>query len=483
MVALDGLDRSVLDRAFALGRLPNLKAFAEAATELRVRSDGERLEGTVWPTFTTGTGPGEHGHHWFFQWMPEESAFVPATDPRLATTPFWREAVEAGRRVTVFDLPYALPIGHPNERVYTGWGLQDEMDQYVHPPAFKKEIRGRHGRSKVEKDTLLVRTPEDRLKLARKLRAGARQRSQVLLDLVERRDWDVLILGFGEYHLGGHHLSEPMQLSPKVDNETAMLAILDPIDRAWPEIVRAAGDDCDVMLFAVHGMQPKVSYAEGVQRILDERQGKPPPGPPSEDLLRRARNLLPESVHRAVWLRMPASFRLQRMMNAWQARMDVEHDKLFVLEGDCAVALRVNLQGREKLGVVPGGETQAALADLWAELGRYSTESGERPFVDMVLTSDAYSGARTDLLPDAMLLYNPNVVRTRELTRDDGHVVRLTNPESRNGIHTGQGFCFFRPADDVRPKQDTVDNLDFAPTVLERLGVTPADRLQGTTFL
>jgi predicted AlkP superfamily phosphohydrolase/phosphomutase len=163
--------------------------------------------------------------------------------------------------------------------------------------------------------------------------------------------------------------------------------------------------------------------------------------------------------------------------------MDVEHDKLFVLEGDCAVALRVNLQGREKLGVVPGGETQAALADLWAELGRYSTESGERPFVDMVLTSDAYSGARTDLLPDAMLLYNPNVVRTRELTRDDGHVVRLTNPESRNGIHTGQGFCFFRPADDVRPKQDTVDNLDFAPTVLERLGVTPADRLQGTTFL
>jgi predicted AlkP superfamily phosphohydrolase/phosphomutase len=133
MVALDGLDHSVLDRAFDAGRLPNLKAFADATKRLRVRSDGERLEGTVWPTFTTGTGPGSHGHHWFFQWMAEESAFVPATDPRLAVLPFWKEALEAERRVTVFDLAYTLPIGHENERLFTGWGLQDEMDQHAQP--------------------------------------------------------------------------------------------------------------------------------------------------------------------------------------------------------------------------------------------------------------------------------------------------------------------------------------------------------------
>lgn len=483
MVALDGLDRSLLDKAFAAGRLPNLKAFVDTSMSLAVQSDGERLEGTVWPTFATGTGPGTHGHHWFFQWMPEESDFVPSTDPRMAVLPFWKEAVEAGRRVTVFDLPYVLPLGHSNERVYTGWGLQDEMDQYVHPRSLKREIRKRHGRSKVEKDTLLVRTPEDRLKLARKLRAGARQRSRVLLDLVERRDWDVLILGYGEYHLGGHHLSMPMQLSPKVDNEAAMIGVLDPFDRAWPDIVKAAGDDCDIMLFALHGMRPKVSYPEVVQQVLGEMHGKPPPGPPREDLLRKARNLFPEDLHRAIWLRLPASFRLQRMMQAWRERFDAEHDRIFVLEGDCAVALRLNIEGREKHGVVPAEDARAALDDLWVELGRYLTESGEPPFVEMMVTADAYSGTRAALLPDAMLLYNPNVLRTRELTRDDGHVLRLTGPESRNGIHTGQGFCFYRPGCDARPKSDTVNNLDFAPTVLERVGVTPADRLEGRSFL
>lgn len=80
MVALDGLEISLLKRAFDSGRLPNLKAFCQANSEFVVHSDGERLEGSVWPTFATGTGPGTHGHHWFYQWVPEESRFLPTSD-------------------------------------------------------------------------------------------------------------------------------------------------------------------------------------------------------------------------------------------------------------------------------------------------------------------------------------------------------------------------------------------------------------------
>src|SRR3970282_671854 len=112
--------------------------------------------------------------------------------------------------------------------------------EFANPPSFRKEILRRHGRSKVHKDTLLVHTPDDRLRLARRLRTGACQRTSVLLDLVRPRDWNLLIFGFGEYHLGGHHLSMPMDLSPKVTNETAMYAILKPVDDAWPEIGAAA---------------------------------------------------------------------------------------------------------------------------------------------------------------------------------------------------------------------------------------------------
>ncbi|HET7738785.1 MAG TPA: alkaline phosphatase family protein [Tepidiformaceae bacterium] len=483
MVALDGLEISVLRRAMASGRLPNLKAYAEAATELAVQSDGERLEGTVWPTFTTGTPPGYHGHHWFFQWVPEQGRFIDTADERFAVTPFWKAATSVGKRVTVFDLPYTLPTGDASERLLTGWGVQDEMAQHANPPSFKREIIKKHGRSKVEKDTLLVQTPEDRLKLARRMRAGARQRARVLVDLAGRRDWDVMLFAFGEYHLSGHHLSMPMQLSPKVDNEAALIGIVQPVDDAWPDIVKAAGDDCDIFLFALHGMQPKVAYAEAVQHVLEEMQGKPQAGPPKDDLLRRARNLMPESVHRAIWLRLPASMRLQRMIQAWMARMDVERDPVFVLEGDCAVALRVNVQGRDKYGVVPPSETRAMLDRVFAEVGRYTTPEGELPFVDMVVSSEVFPGPRSELLPDGMLIYNPAVRALREMTRDDGFKVELVNPTSRNGIHTGKGFAFYRPGRSTTVKRDEIDNLDFAPTVLQMAGVEPGPDLHGDPFL
>ena len=55
LVALDALDISLLRRALDEGRLPNLKAFLDGALEAEVHSDGERMEGSVWPTFADST--------------------------------------------------------------------------------------------------------------------------------------------------------------------------------------------------------------------------------------------------------------------------------------------------------------------------------------------------------------------------------------------------------------------------------------------
>ena len=376
-----------------------------------------------------------------------------------------------------------VPLGHANERTYNGWGLQDEMAEHFHPKAFRDDILRRHGRSKVHKDTLLVRMPEDRLKLARRLRAGTRQRSRLLLDLVGPRDWDLMIFGFGEFHWGGHHLAIPMELSPKVSSESAMYSIVKPLDDAWPEIVAAAGEDCDIFLFAVHGMQPKRSYPEAITRVINQMEGRPAPVLEERDLLRKARNLLPERVHQAVWLRMPAKFRVERMIKAWMMRIDVHEGRLFVFEGDCAVAVRVNMAGRERFGTVTREEARTEVEALFAEATRYRTEEDKQAFTKLVATQDVFSGPRIDQLPDAMIQYNPEVTRTRKVTRDDGATIELTAPESRTGIHTARGFLFHRPGSSATIHSSEFDNLDFAPTVLQRLGVTLPPALEGRAFL
>jgi hypothetical protein len=300
---------------------------------------------------------------------------------------------------------------------------------------------------------------------------------------VQRNDWDLLVFGYGEYHLGGHHLAMQMQLSPKVTSESAMCSMLKPVDDAWPDIVAAAGDECDIVLFALHGMRPRVSYGEAVQGILNDMDGRPVPEPTKPDLLRRARNLLPERLHQAIWLRLPVERRMQRMMDSWMSRMGLEDARAFVFEGDCSVALRLNVEGRERHGVLPADESRSFLHAILQEAKRYKTEDGHPAFVDLFVTADAYAGERLHRLPDAALIYHPDVVRTRRLTRDDGFEIALRGAESRNGAHTGRGFAYVRAAGPMRVLRDEIETQDFAPTVLQRIGVTPGVELEGSAFL
>ena len=308
MIGLDGMEIGVLRRAFEAGRLPNLAAFCADRIGVAVDSEGEVLEGGVWPTFASGTGAGTHGHYWNMQWIAEEARFISGSDERFAYTPFWAAALEAGRRVIAFDIPYVSPVRRRGERHYSGWGLQDEMRTSVHPRSFEREVKRGHGRSYLEKDTLLIRTPSDRLKLARRMKAGTRQRARLVEDFVGRGDWELAMFVFGETHLAGHHLSLSMQLNGSVTNEQAMYSILEPLDEAWLRIT-AAAEGADMALFSIHGMRARVEYGPLVDEILRVLEGREPAPPPKDDFLRHARNLLPESLHEQLWLRLPERLR------------------------------------------------------------------------------------------------------------------------------------------------------------------------------
>ena len=483
MVALDGLEVSILQRAMASGRLPNLAAFAEGALRAEVASDGERLEGSVWPTFTSGTGPGTHASYWYMQWLAEESNFVRADHPAFRYSPWWEAALEADRRVVVFDLAYVPTVRRPNMRSYIGWGTQDELIPRTYPKSFGRQIRAKYGRSKVEMDTLLVDSPDKRLRLARKLRSGTRQRSAMLLDLVAAQDWDLMVFSFGEFHAGGHYLAIPEQLSPKVTSEGAFVSTIKPLDDLWPAIVAAAGDDCDIVLFSVHGMRPRVNYTEALGKIIDVMEGKEAPPPPGPDSLRRVRDLIPQGLAQMLWLRLPPAFRAKRMAGMMHGFHGTAGARAFSLPNDSSAALRVNMAGRELHGLTPAADAGPLINAIWAEASRYVANGGGPAFVDMFRTSEVFPGPRQHRLPDAILMTPFDLIQTSSITRDDGFVIDLAKPVVRNGAHTGRGFCFYRPAGGATLVEPTFDNLDFAPTILERLGVTPPGHLEGKPFL
>ena len=81
-------------------RLPTLAALLDTGMLRELRSSAASLSASVWPTFSTGSQPGEHGQYFPFQWSAEHGRYLRIADPdwseEFDCQPFWHR-VARGR--------------------------------------------------------------------------------------------------------------------------------------------------------------------------------------------------------------------------------------------------------------------------------------------------------------------------------------------------------------------------------------------------
>ncbi len=487
LVALDAMEITFLEALFAEGRLPNLRQFAEGAARVEVKSMGAELHGSLWPTFASSTEPGWHGVYWWTQWLAEEMRHVRNSHEAFAYEPFWGALARAGIRSCVIDVPYAPMVEAPEVRQFVGWGIHDEVVTTSWPGAFAGEVRKRFGKHPLSFDTVEPQSHKEKQQMVRDLRKGVAMRAKLIEGLLRDGRDDLVLLTFGETHKAGHYLAVSEEIGAGVTNVAAIGNVLEPLDEAWPQILEAAGPDCHVMLFALHGMVPQVDYSHGLAgQLLALANGhEPESGVVAPDLLRRVRNLVPDSVHRAIWKRLPARIRAAREGSRVEATGDYARDRLIKVGHDGSLGARMNLHGRERDGVVDEAEGEAAMTALWELARDYTVADGREAFGGLWRSKDEAPGPRSHRLPDALLLTNSEVERTDRLVGQDGRVLVSDAEEARNGVHTGTGFCFFRAAagSAAAPARDLWKVVDFAPTLFELAGVPALDSFQGRSGL
>jgi predicted AlkP superfamily phosphohydrolase/phosphomutase len=484
IVALDALDATLLRRLLAEGRLPSLAQFASQSQSLDVHSGADFLAGSVWPTFATGQPPGHHGIYGSTQWLAEEGRHVRVAPIAAGLDPFWSALVPHGRTATVIDLPYMPVVEAPGFRGCAGWGLHGELVASSYPAGFRAWIDKTYGRHPLRPDTVEPQSPAGKLALARQMHGGLQQRARLLEELAGRRDWDLLLTTLDEVHLCGHYLASDEQLAPGTSNVDAMVGVVGALEEAWPRILAAAGSDCHVLLLAVHGMTEQFDYEMYGSQMLSLFAGRNPNDWHAHpDLLRRLRDLLPDALHRAIWQTLPGRWRESRLDSLDLAAFNLERDRLFSLVHEVHPAVRVNLQGREQTGIVPAADVPALLDGLEAFISGFTTDDGRPAFTGVWRTAVEEPGPRSHRLPDALILANPAVTRIAHLRAPDGSVLASRRLEARNGVHVGRGFCYLRPAGEMAATRPTADNLDFAPSILDLLGV-PHDRdFAGSSFV
>lgn len=497
MLGLDAAELSLIERFIAEGKLPALARLRQRGCSGRLHSPALSFAGGVWPSFYTGQDVPWHGIFHNKLWRPDAMRCEVPTDRWITSRPFWEHLGKHGHRVCIVDVPMILGKPRPVNGLYLGgWGTHDLISSGSWPSTLWSELRRRHGRPIMPKEHFGPQTARSLESLAASLLRSTEQMQCIATDLLGRERWDFACVVFGATHRVGHYLWDLSELdgdtlsAPRREAlETALLRIYQATDHAIARILDQVGDDTLVITFALHGMGPNPGWSDLVPEILEAADHSSTGQVPRKGLLYALRRRLPIHWVRPLIESLPMSV-TDRLVSLWSSRMfDWTVTKQFPVPMDHAGYVRVNLQGRERDGIVAGTgaytETCAAMERFF--LGLRDRDTGRRIAQQVVhaFAQAPPTASYRDLMPDLIVQWQePLATQSRELYCDAARSFRFTVPRrlpsGRSGNHTGRGwFIACGPGVGRNQRLDGHDILDLAPTVLTYLGADSPPEFQG----
>lgn len=432
-LAIDAADGRLVRRLAAEGHLPILARLLTRGRSGIVHAPAEIGSGAVWPTFTTGQAPDRHGVFGEYSWDPQGMQLRRPTFNHL--DPFWRRLAEAGRRVTVVDVPFAPVLGRERLVEIADWGAHDWFGgpPVVRPAqveaALVDVLRTRHPlvAERVDSDG-----PGDADGLAHVVRSvvgGACQRGRLAERLLQVAPPDLLLVVFTEAHRASHLLWHTLDPSHPAWREglgalptevmNGLVEVFRTIDDQLGRLIMRSGPDAPVVVFALHGMQPARGIPAFLNDVLEHwgfaarrRWWQRSPREMVGAALKGVKQRLPASLKTAYYSRVPKSVTLQLAqpsmpMPPW----DWTRTRAFSLPTDQHGWIRLNLQGRESLGAVRASAYEATCFELKTRLLALSSADG--PLVrDVLLTAEA-AGGPPRLLPDLIVHWTSHTWRPR----------------------------------------------------------------------
>jgi predicted AlkP superfamily phosphohydrolase/phosphomutase len=168
---------------------------------------------------------------------------------------------------------------------------------------------------------------------------------------------------------------------------------------------------------------------------------------------------------------------------------DWSQTQFFLMPMDEAGYLRINLRGRESGGIVnPGAEYDELCQQIETLMAGLRDEATGKPIAGKIARAyqdaDADAACR-DVIPDLIVPWaGPAAKDTQRLVSDGmpGFIYEVPRPlpSGRSGNHTeGAWFVAHGPGIPNACLDDKYSVIDLMPTVLEYLGVSPPENIQG----
>jgi predicted AlkP superfamily phosphohydrolase/phosphomutase len=501
LIGLDSADADLIDGWINAGFLPTFARLRQDGIHARLGTTAEVMHVSAWPTIYTGTTPGHHGLYHAYQIRAGEQ-LIHRTEPASAgQPPFWKFLDEAGRRCIVFDafMDYRLP-GYRGMQIldYGTWTWFGEPGSS--PPGLLRDIRRRFGAYPAPEHSNFVQVPDDVAGFAAQLVAGAQQKSRIAQALMREHDWDFLFVTFGEPHGAGHylwHVGDAAYPTHPAGSSHPVREVYAAIDAAIGELLAAADDRTTVIVTSGDGMGPNYSGCHLMPELLHRMGhyfaagvggGASRASVPKKGLLATLRQAVPLELRQSVTRCLPRSLRYRMSMKWVNSGIDWTRTRLFCIPNSNEGYFRVNLRGREPLGIVqPGAECDELVASLAEALHGLRQPASRAPAAERVTRVDeVFRGPRRGDLPDAVISWNLEARVTDALEAPGVGLVRGQAGHAVSPFYTGNhraaAFVFARGPGISGGGPAGGHILDIAPTVLAMLGVEVPRHFEGRAW-
>ena len=461
-IGLDAADPILLDRLVSRGLMPSLAQLSSTAVRTSVRNAPGLFAGSVWPTFATGLTPARHGRYCWRQLRGrtyDDEFFQPN---QLTGVRFWDRLDAAGLQVAVIDVPKASVADRFRGTFVKDWGTHDPSagGVQVRGSLTKPGVLSQYGCDPIGICDHITRTPDGYRRFTAALLQRIRTRTQMLLDLIATRRFDLLICSFSEAHCVGHqcwHIHDPIHADhdPELASATGdpVSDVYCALDAALGHILANIADRDRFIVFATHGMGRHYNAVDMLPEIVAAATAR---------VAGRTTGSMPMSAPPLL------------AMDSREFRRSVE---AFAIPNNGAfAAVRVNVIGREPAGLIGPAELDSFAGRLRTELmGFRNGVTGEGVFLEGLLTSSVFPRSEGDSLPDLVLRWNRNSP-IESVVSTVGE--RFSRPHSgvRTGDHTADGCAWFsRRTDRTGRSADAMAMEDFAPTICRVFGIGPGD--------
>ncbi|MDX6492802.1 MAG: hypothetical protein QOH02_737 [Gaiellaceae bacterium] len=491
ILSIDSADPTLVRKWADQGELPALAGLMREGATASLESISNLFPDAAWPTIATGCLPGKHGHYNWRCVRPGTTtmAFAPA---RSYLQPFWLLAARSGRDVLTFDMQGSFVEPEAGGTQIVGWGQRAARVHESWPPGLFGELEAQFGRPPQWLDDDVVnRGVRSAARYLSVLERSVAARTEVLLQLLRDRPWDLCVASYQEAHNGGHVFHRYVHPShwahdagPAKRFGGALLEIQKLIDRGIATLLESLPPDTDVVLFSGTGFR---ANSNGLQILPKALIGLgytvPRTASPLPQALNMVSRAIPWSIRRHVNRRLSNERQSVLLARMWEESIDWTRTRAVAETAFSAGWVRINLRGREPHGIVePGSEYDELCVEIADELRALrNAETGAPAVAEVVRMDGLADGPRAREFPDLYVRWAPDRF-LRAATHPRLELVRENMRDVAVSEHSGEGFLVaagpsIRSGGDIRGHV-----VDVAATALYMTGAPIPSDMDGNVL-